>query len=467
MIRLLLMLFPAFWLAGCSKPVPAPDPTLSGELIVGTRNSPTAYFNDVENEPGGYAYELINHFATQHGWKVRWEVSPDLASLYALAKEGKVNIIAAELTERAVKHQGLIPGPTLFITQALIISRLNGPAISKPADLAGRKIAVLAEGGHVELMEALKKKVPRLSWEVHAEAWPEELLSRLSEGEFDAVVINETDYDRARHYYPGLTVSQVLENYQKVVWALPRGTPKELAKQLKLFTAQMEQEGVLRRTFERYYGHIKRLDDSDIAGILSRRPLQLPKYKKLFQEANEETGIDWRLLAAIGYQESQWDPYATSRTGVKGLMMLTGDTADRMGVTDRLDPRQSIRAGARYLTMLRDSLPDRIREPDRTWIALAAYNQGMGHMEDARRITLARKMNPDSWADVKRNLPLLAQGSYARTTKYGYARGGEAVIFVESIRNYYDILARFEDPHRPFMGIAENNAKSSKTLALQ
>ncbi|MGA7180181.1 MAG: membrane-bound lytic murein transglycosylase MltF [Thiobacillaceae bacterium] len=463
MIRLLLILFPAFWLAGCSKP--APDPAQSGELVVATRYSPTAYFTDNQGEPAGYAYELINRFATQHGWNVRWEVSPDLSSLYALAKEGKVNIVAAELTEQGVKHQGLIPGPTLFISQALIISRQSGPAIAKPADLVGKKIAILAEGGHLELMEALKRKVPGLSWEVHEEAWPEELLSRLSDGEFDAVIINETDYDRARHYYPGLTVSLVLENYQKVVWALPRGTPKELAKQLKQFVDQMESEGVLRTTFERYYGHIKRLDDSDIAGILTRRPLQLPKYRRMFQEAHDETGIDWRLLAAISYQESQWNPYATSPTGVKGLMMLTGDTADRMGVTDRLDPRQSIIAGARYLSMLKDSLPDGIKEPDRTWIALAAYNQGMGHLEDARRITKARKMNADSWADIKDNLPLLARGSYARSTKYGYARGGEAVIFVESIRNYYDILARFENPYKPPIGLVEYNSKQAKTLA--
>ena len=223
----------------------------------------------------------------------------------------------------------------------------------------------------------------------------------------------------------------------------------------------------MHRTFERYYGHIKQLDDSDIAGILARRSILLPKYTKLFQEAHEETGIDWRLLAAISYQESQWNPYAVSPTGVKGLMMLTGDTADRLGVTDRLDPRQSILAAARYLVMLKDELPARIPEPDRTWMALAAYNQGMGHLEDARRLTQARKMDPDCWADLKKNLPLLARGRYARTTKFGYARGGEAVILVESIRNYYDILARFEQPFKPPLTLTRKDAKQLGNLALQ
>lgn len=457
MIRHLLILFPALWLAGCSKP--APDPVRSAELIVATRNSPTAYFINEQNQPAGYAYELISLFAEQHGWKVRWEVSPDLTNLFEQAKQAQVNIVAAELTEKAVRYQGLRPGPTLFISRALVISRQGGPPISKAVDLVGKKIAVLAEGGHVELMQALKRKNPTLKWEVLAEAWPEELLARLSEGEFDAVVVNETDYDRARLYYPGLIGAFTLADYQQVVWALPRGTPKWLAKQLQEFIAKAEQDGTLRRTFERYYGHIKQLDDSDIAGILSRRSIQLPKYRKLFQEAHQETGIDWRLLAAIAYQESQWDPYATSPTGVKGIMMLTGDTADRMGVTDRLDPRQSILAGARYLAMLRDSLPARVAEPDRTWIALAAYNQGMGHLEDARRLTQARKMDPDSWADLKKNLPLLARGRFARATKFGYSRGGEAVVLVESIRNYYDILARFEQPlKRPLELVQETDS---------
>jgi membrane-bound lytic murein transglycosylase F len=467
MFRLLLILFPAVWLAGCSKPVPVPDPAISGELVVGTRISPTAYFNDAQGQPSGYAYDLISRFAAQHGWQVRWEVSPDLVSLNALAKQGKVNIIAAELTDSAVKSQGLIAGPPLFISRALVIRRQDGPGIPRAADLAGKNIAVLAEGGHAGQLQALQKKVPGLTWNVLADAWPEELLSRLSEGEFDAVVVNETDFDRARHYYSGLTESLVLENYQPVVWALPKGTPRDLTKQLGLFVAQMEKEGALRKTFERYYGHIKRLDDSDIAGILSKRPVTLPKYRRTFQQAHEETGIDWRLLAAIGYQESQWNPYATSPTGVKGLMMLTGETADRMGVNDRFDPRQSILAGARYLTLMKDALPDRIPEPDRTWMALAAYNQGLGHLEDARRITKARQMNPDSWADVKINLPLLARGSYARVTKYGYARGGEALIFVESIRNYYDILARFESPYKTLLGLEERAEPNPKTLALK
>ena len=169
------------------------------------------------------------------------------------------------------------------------------------------------------------------------------------------------------------------------------------------------------------------------------------------------TGIDWRLLAAIGYQESQWDAFATSSTGVRGLMMLTGDTADRMGVTNRLDARQSILGGARYLVMMKETLPSRIPEPDRTWLALAAYNQGQGHMEDARRIAQARGGSPDDWADVKEALPYLSRGTYSKVMKYGYARGGEALHFAENIRNYYDILLRLEPEYNPLFNLGSSD----------
>jgi membrane-bound lytic murein transglycosylase F len=130
-------------------------------------------------------------------------------------------------------------------------------------------------------------------------------------------------------------------------------------------------------------------------------------------------------------------------------MMLTADTADRMGVDNRLDPKQCIPAGARYLVAIRDMIPARISEPDRTWLALAAYNVGYGHLEDARILTQRQKLNPDAWADLKKVLPLLSKSEYHSTLKHGYARGGEPVIFTENVRTYYDILVKFEKPYKP------------------
>nr|MBA3775547.1 transglycosylase SLT domain-containing protein [Betaproteobacteria bacterium] len=186
------------------------------------------------------------------------------------------------------------------------------------------------------------------------------------------------------------------------------------------------------------------------AGVFQERlKTMLPQYRPLLQDAQAATGIEWRLLAAVAYQESQWNPVATSETGVRGIMQITEETARHLGVADRLDPKVSILAGARYLQDLKTKLPARITEPDRTWLALAAFNIGVAHLEDARILAQKRKGNPDLWSDVKKVLPLLALPEYHEQAKYGYARGGMPVVFVDRVRGYYDILLRHEPAFKP------------------
>ena len=178
----------------------------------------------------------------------------------------------------------------------------------------------------------------------------------------------------------------------------------DLFAQMETFFERIEQDGTLDRLLERYYGHNERILPFDAAAFLAKTSTVLPHYRHLFEEAGALTGIDWQLLAAMAYRESHWDPLATSYTKVRGMMMLTEDTADRMNVSNRLDARESIMAGARYLQLLKEQLPLRIDEPDRTWLALAAYNQGMGHLEDARMLSQRYGLNPDAWIDVQKSM---------------------------------------------------------------
>jgi membrane-bound lytic murein transglycosylase F len=161
--------------------------------------------------------------------------------------------------------------------------------------------------------------------------------------------------------------------------------------------------------------------------------------------------MDWRLLAAIAYQESQWDADAVSFTGVRGIMMLTRQTAKQVGIDDRRDPAQSITGGARYFLELYRRLPDRISESDRIWFALAAYNLGMGHLEDARVLTESLGGDPNVWEDVEARLDLLSQERYYQTLRYGYARGFEARKFVSNVKRYYDTLIWMDTRSHPLL----------------
>jgi membrane-bound lytic murein transglycosylase F len=160
----------------------------------------------------------------------------------------------------------------------------------------------------------------------------------------------------------------------------------------------------------------------------------------LFKAEANKYNIDWRLLAAIGYQESHWRSEAVSPTGVKGLMMLTKKTAKQLGIKDRTDPAQSIAGGALYFKQRLKKIASHIQEPDRTWFALASYNVGFGHLKDAQKLTKNNQGNPDKWMDVRKTLPLLSQKKWYKQTRYGYARGKEPVRYVENIRSYYDLL---------------------------
>jgi membrane-bound lytic murein transglycosylase F len=444
-------------LLACSRAVPQPE--TSGILWVGTRNSPSTYYIGENGEAAGFEHDLVAAFAQSQKWTPKWIEKPSPEALFDLLDNQQINMVAAALPQAVVKDHRMISGPVLFETPVHIVYRTTDRAPRRIEDLAGKKLALIIGSGHTPMLLRLKRKNPNLSWAALTNVWPEELLAQLRAGTYDAVVISGMDFDPLRSFYPELGVAFDLPDTQKIVWALPRQSTQALRNALARFVEQAKRDGTFKRIYERYFGHVNRLGSMDIQGILQRRPLRLPELRHYFREGQTLTGIDWRLLAAISYQESQWDPSATSPTGVRGLMMLTGDTADRLGVTNRLDPRQSIIGGARYLALMKDTLPARIPEPDRTWMALAAYNQGEGHLEDARRIAQARGGNPDSWADVKEALPYLSRGNYAKVMRYGYARGSEALIFAENIRSYYDILLRLEPEYNPMINLGEGIEK--------
>ncbi len=444
----------ALTLAACGQPVGSPEAT--SELWVGTRNSPSTYFIASNGEAAGFEHDLVQAFAESQRWSLHWIEKERPDALFDLLDTRSINFAAAALPLAVVRSRHMLASPVLFETPVHVVVRADAEMPRNPADLAGRKVALIVGSGHAPMLMRLKRKLPGLDWSALENVWPEELLAQLQAGRYDAIVINGMDFDPVRTLYPALRVAFDLPDTQKIVWALPPHASQALRIALARFVENAQRDGTVKRIYERYFGHVGQLESSDVLGILERRPQRLPELRRYFHEAQTLTGIDWRLLAAIGYQESQWNPYATSPTGVRGLMMLTGETADRMGISDRLNARQSILGGARYLVLLREALPQRIPEPDRTWLALAAYNQGQGHLEDARRIAEARGGSPDSWADVKEALPYLSRGTFAKTMKYGYARGHEALGFTENIRNYYDILQRLEPQYDPLINLGRN-----------
>ncbi|MDO8312579.1 MAG: membrane-bound lytic murein transglycosylase MltF [Sideroxyarcus sp.] len=320
----------------------------------------------------------------------------------------------------------------------------NDKATKKIDDLYERKLTVPAESPQEAVLRFVRVEHDDLEWQSRKGTTPVQLLQDVAEGKLDCTVANEEQIATMRNYYPDLNEGMSLLAPSQMAWAIAADGDATLLDEANLFFAQISQDGTLRRLIDRHYGYNERLGTIDTATFIAHARTLLPHYRQWFTDAAELTGLDWRLLAALAYRESRWNPNATSFTHVRGMMMLTEDTADRMGVENRLDARESIMAGARYLQLLKEQLPLRISEQDRLWLALAAYNQGMGHLEDARILAMQSGLNPDVWSDVKRMMPLLSRPAYYEKSKHGKARGGEGVVHVETVRLYHDMLKRLD-----------------------
>ena len=437
----LLRLICCFALAGLAACARIEPPEAHGTLVVAIREAP-AFFQHEGATTSGYEHDLVTAFADSLGLKVKFIQAADQYELNDLALAGRVHLAASmPLGNEALEFS--IPIRT--VTQWVVgHNDLMGP--ERLSDLAGKTVEVLAGSPLADTLRGLDEKSRPLVVEVPG-ANEMELLARVAEHRSELAAVHGIHLDVAVNFYPELVPLLQLPGKLDFGWAFGGEGADALRAKADAFIASARADGTLARLNDRYFGHIKRINADGIARFLDDTRSKLPAWRRHFQSAQDLTGIDWRLLAALAYQESHWDPLATSPTGVRGMMMLTEDTADALHVRNRLDPQESIRAGARYLAQLVEQVPDSAKHPDRLWLALSAYNLGMGHFRGARAIAQKMKRDPDVWYEMKQVLPQLARPEIYARLKSGAARGGEAVIMVENIRSYYDVLSRLEPAH--------------------
>jgi len=409
-----------------------------GYLRVATVNSPTTCY-DGPAGPTGYECDLLRGFANHIGVKLELTYLANSVQVVDQVKGGKADIAAAGINVTpARKSQMRFTQPVQSVHLQLVYRADD----AKPRDLGdlNGKLAVPAGSSMAERLAQLRSsRYPTLQWLEVPDAGANDLLARVADGELDYTVANSDLIAINRRYAPKLRVAFDISGQENIAFAMPFGRDASLFEALQDYLRQLP-ANELARIRDRHFGEVESDEYLGVVRFVTDVKGLLPKYQQYFEDAAERYGLDWRTLAAIGYQESKWDPDAVSFTGVRGIMMLTLDTAAHLKVRDREDPEQSIQGGARYLQQLQRQLPQSIAEPDRTWMALAAYNQGMGHLLDARSLAQKAGKNPNSWPDVLEGLRRLSQEQWYSQTQHGYARGGEAVRFVTNVRSYYDVL---------------------------
>jgi membrane-bound lytic murein transglycosylase F len=439
-VTLLSLALPALaLLGGCDRQSSALDQIRSrGEIKVVTLNIPTCYYLGAQGTEG-LEYEIAKEFARQLGVKlVMYPVANEEAMQEALV-HNRADIAAAQLTtDTKWNRVGYAASPYGRIPQLVVYRRENKKPRST-LQIETATLAVRAESPQEHILQKMKNTVaPNIRWVATAPTSADPL-EDVDSGQANYALIDAREYSFARHLYPNVEVGFALPDTRPVQWIVRRGA-HELVGAVNRFFESYRETGRLARLEQRATGDIRPFEFVESREFQARITERLPRYRPWFEAASAESGLDWRLLAAVGYQESKWEPQAESADGALGVMMLTSDTAEAMGIKDRTNPEQSISGGARYLAEVRDKVPDRIAEPDRTWLTVAAYNVGFGHLEDARIIAQTLGKNPDSWSDVRNALPLLAQERWYLKAKRGYARGWEPVQFVDRVQSFLTLL---------------------------
>jgi membrane-bound lytic murein transglycosylase F len=428
----------------------------SGKLKMITRNSPSTYFQDRDQE-SGFEYELAQLFAKYLGVELEVTVADSLDDLISEVESGSVAFAAAGLTNTEQRAKRVQFADSYMDVTHKLVYRIDKRKPKNLQVLLKGTLVVTAHSSHAQNLKNIQQDhMPQLSWIERDDAEVSELVRMVENGEIDYTIVNSNEFEALAGFYPNVGAAFDMGKSEQLAWAFPKYSDETLISEARDFFQMMRESGLLSQLEERYYGHLNQIDNVGTLTFLRQADERLHHYKTLFQESATQNDVDWRLLAAIGYQESHWKAKARSRTGVRGLMMLTKNTAKEMGVKNRLDPIQSINGGSAYFAKLKKRFKH-IKEPDQTWIALAAYNVGAGHVKDAQKITKRQGANPNRWMDLKERLPLLSQKKWYKKTRYGYARGKEPVNYVQNIRRFYDLLVWREQPEPTYSAIGEDS----------
>lgn len=411
----------------------------TGLLTVLTRYDPTTYYESATGF-SGLEYDLVQLFAQHLQVKTKFIIPDTFAQILKKTQAGEADFSAAGITITSDRQQQFLFTPPYQEITEQIIFRSGTKRPKTVADLSNGILEIVQDTSHVETLLHLQKSNPNLQWLTNKNLDTDGLLYLINARLIDYTIADSNQIILIRRFYPKLNVAFDISPPRQLAWAFQKSTDTSLYDEATQFFNEITKNKVLEQLLERHYGHTRNIKYVGNCTFRLHFESRLPQYQALFQEAAKKYAFDWRILAAISYQESHWNKDAVSPTGVKGLMMLTRATAKQLGVKDRANAKESIFGGARYLKQRLKKIPQRIPEPDRTWFALASYNIGFSHLEDARIITQKLGKDPDKWVDVKQILPLLTKKKWYSKTKHGYARGKEPVIYVDNIRAYIDLL---------------------------
>ncbi|MCH8567005.1 MAG: transporter substrate-binding domain-containing protein [Balneolales bacterium] len=418
-----------------------------------TSYSPVSYFI-YRGLPMGYEYELINIFASRYDLDVEMIVARDFDHMLEMLKNGEGDLIAYGLTITRDRREQVEFSIPLNTTRQVLVQRkpegwrqmrlheIEGVLIRSPQDLADKEIMVRRASSYLDRLENLQDEIGQNIEVIEAQSGitTEELIQMVAEREIEFTVSDENIARLNRAFFPNLDINTELSLPQQTAWAIRKSSPNllnEINEWLESYQRDSEYYVIYNKYFENTRAFRARLSSP----LLFSQSGNVSIYDDLIKENAERLGWDWKLLAALIFQESQFNPDARSWAGATGLMQLMPRTAAAYGAVNTNDPRQSIEAGTSFLIWLNEYWENHIEdEEERKNFVLASYNVGQGHVQDARRLAEYHGANPNVWLNnVARFMEKKSNPEYYThdVVRFGYARGLEPVRYVSQIRYIY------------------------------
>ena len=411
----------------------------AGEITIITRNTPHCYYL-YRDQPMGFEYDLAQEFADYLGVEAKVKITEKWSRMIAELENGTAAFIAAGITVTPSRQKRVAFSDGYMDIQQHIISHRNRAKIKNVSDLAGKTIHVQTATAYQERLEEIRRQGIGLTIELHKDLATEELIQQVAEGEIELTVADSNIARLNQRHYPRAVMASAISELRHLGWAV-HPEAHQLREKINSFFTSIKKSGRFDEIYNKYYGDIGNFDYVDLRAFHRRVKSQLSRYSPFIKAAAKKHGFDWRLIAAQAYQESHLNPWAKSQAGAKGLMQLLTRTARSLKVADIYNPVDNINGGVQHLKNLYDYF-DSATDTDRLLIALAAYNVGQGHIQDARKLAIKKNLDPNLWESLSKTLPLLRYRKYYKNAKYGYCRGTEPVTYVNQIKIFYDILKR-------------------------
>lgn len=455
-LAVMLALAGGLLLAGCSLelfPERDPEPVdrdladiLDRDTLrVITRNHPLTYYL-YRGTRRGFDFELLNRFAEEQGLVLDVVLPPTWGDMIPYLLSGKGDVIAAMMTVTDDRRQRVaFTRPYQQVWQVAVGRKDTLPPMTIE-ELEDRTILVREGSSYDERLQELRANGLDFEMVYHDERNELEDPVQLVAGDrYPLTVVDNTIARLEQHFYPDLVIGASISEHQQIAWAVRPNAPELLAA-LNEYLQRQDRSAFFNILKKRYFNSPRRFRIHRGAQVAQFREGRLSRFDDYFRAAADKVGIDWRLLAAQAYHESRFYPDKVSWAGAVGLMQLMPATASSVGVDDLYDPRENIIGGARYLNRLlrivdENLAPERDDWRNRICFALAAYNAGMGHVFNARRLVREQGGDPDDWIQVADAFVLLEKPEYYRREGYAFVRGRQVRAYVENILHRYDIFS--------------------------